>query len=91
VRFAVESSWIVMGPPEAVKPLTVCGGDGNDNVTPASGTGLGIGTLKLSGPTGVLAGVAPSASICAVADPCKFGCMAAAALANDAGIFTTVW
>ena len=76
---------MVIGPPVAVNPLTVEGVAGNDNVTPESGTGLGMGTLKLSGPSGVVAGVAPLASIWVDAEPSKFGCMAAAAWASDDG------
>jgi hypothetical protein len=52
-----------------------------------------MGTLKLRGPSDVVAGVAPLASIWAVAEPARGipGETAAAADANDAGRFTTVW
>ena len=75
----------------AVKGPTVCGVEGNDSDTPASGMGLGNGRLKVSGPTGVVAGVAPLASTWAVAEPDKVGETAAAAEASEAGRFTTVW
>ena len=73
-RLAEASSWMVMAPEVAVKPLTVAGVEGSDSDTPASGTGLGMGTLKLSGPSEVVAGVAPLASIWAVAEPVRLGC-----------------
>ena len=50
-----------------------------------------MGTLKSSGPSGVVAGVAPVASIWAVAEPSRLGCNDAAALARELGRFTTVW
>ena len=85
---------MVTGPGSvAVNPEIVAGVEGSDKLTPASGTGLGMGTLKVSGPSGVLAGVAPLASIWAVAEPAR-GCpgeTAAAAVARAAGRFTTVW
>jgi len=93
LRLALESSWIETGPPVAVNPLTVAGVLGSDRLTPSSGMGLGIVTLKSSGPSGVVAGVAPLASIWAVAEPVR-GCpgdTAAAAEANDDGRFTIVW
>ena len=61
-RLAEESCSIVIGPEVAVNPPMVAGVDGRDNDTPASGTGLGMGTLKLSGPWGTVAGAAPLAS-----------------------------
>ncbi len=90
-RLAEASSWMVMAPEVAVKPLTVAAVDGSDSDTPASGTGLGMGTLKSSGPSEVVAGVAPLASIWVVAEPVRLGCSAAAAPASEAGRFTTVW
>ncbi|MDR3649522.1 MAG: hypothetical protein P4L20_10560 [Acidimicrobiales bacterium] len=72
-RSAVESSWIVTDPLVAVNPETVAGVEGSDRLTPAAGTGLGMGTLKSSGPSGVVAGVAPLASIWAVAEPVRLG------------------
>src|SRR5450432_1042358 len=70
----------------------VLGDSGSDNGTPESGIGLGKGTLKLNGPWGVLAGVAPLASIWVEAEPVRLGPpTAAAAPANEAGRFTTVW
>jgi len=83
VKLAEESSLIVTGPPVALNPLTVAGAVGSESVTPAAGTGLGMGTLKSSGPSEVVAGVAPLASIWAVAEPARVGCTAAAALARD--------
>jgi len=91
VRLAEASSWMVMALLVAVNPLTVLAGVGSIRVTPSVGTGLGMATLKLSGPSGVLAGVAPVASIWAVAEPVRLGCRAAAAPAREAGMFTTVW
>ena len=91
VRLARESSWIVTWLLVAVNPLTVAAVDGSDSATPSAGTGLGMGTLKLSGPSGVVAGVAPVASIWAVAEPSRLGCNDAAALARDSGMFTMVW
>src|ERR1700688_4689681 len=90
---ALASCWIVMAPLVAVKPGIVAGVDGSVRLTPESGTGLGMGTLKASGPSGVVAGVAPLASIWAVAEPAKGwpGETAAAADASEAGRFTTVW
>jgi hypothetical protein len=70
----------------------VAGVEGSDSDTPASGTGLGMVTLKLSGPWATVAGVAPLASICVVADPANCGPLtAAAALASAEGRFTVVW
>ncbi len=83
---------MVMDELVAVKPGIVAGVAGSDRLTPDAGMGLGKGTLKVSC-WGVLAGVAPLASIWAVAEPAR-GCpgdTAAAADANDAGRFTTVW
>jgi hypothetical protein len=91
-RLAAESCWMVMLPLVAVNPLTVAGVSGSDSDTPEAGIGLGKGTLKLSGPSGVWAGVAPLASIWVEAEPIRLGPpTAAAALASDAGRFTTVW
>ena len=90
VRLAEESSVMVTGPPVAVKPLTLAGVDGSVSATPALGTGLGMVTLKLSGPSGVLAGVAPLASIWVLAEPLSVGEMAAAALAREAGRLAVV-
>ena len=62
--------------------------------TPASGTGVGMGTLKLNGPCDVVAGVAPLASIWVLAKPVRFGshgAIAPAAWRGMAGRFTTVW
>jgi hypothetical protein len=78
---AVNGPWVWRGSPVA----------GNESATPKLGTGLGIVTLKLSGPTLVVAGVAPVASIWAVADPANVGETAAAAVAREAGRFATVW
>ena len=78
--------------PVAVNPGMVAGVLGSDRLTPAAGMGVGKGTLKVSC-CGVLAGVAPVASIWAVAEPAR-GCpgdTAAAAEASEAGRFTTVW
>jgi hypothetical protein len=91
VRLAEESSSIVTAPVVAVNPVTVAGVDGSDRDTPASGMGLGKGTLKSRGPSGVVAGVAPLASIWAVAEPVRVGDTAAAAEAKELGRFTTVW
>lgn len=90
VRLAEESSVMVMGPPVALKPLTVAGVDGRVNATPSAGTGDGMVTLKSSGPSGVDAGVAPLASILVLADPLSVGEMAAAALAKAAGRLAVV-
>jgi hypothetical protein len=92
LRLAEESSWMVMDELVAVKPGTVAGVGGSDRLTPEGGIGLGKGTLKVSA-SGVVAGVAPLASIWAVAEPARGipGDTAAAAEANDAGRFTTVW
>jgi hypothetical protein len=90
-RLAEASSWMVMSPLVAVNPFTVRAVSGSDSVTPASGTGMGMSTLKSSGPSAVVAGVAPLASIWAVAEPVRLGCSAAAAPAKAAGRFTTVW
>jgi len=70
-RLAEASSSMVMGPLVAVKPAIVAGVEGSDRLTPAAGIGLGTGTLKASGPSGVVAGVAPLASIWAVAEPAR--------------------
>jgi hypothetical protein len=91
LRLAAESSWIVICPLVAENPGTVSGVDGSCSVTPASGMGLGKGVLKVKGPTGVVDGVAPAASIWAVAEPARLEDTAAAALANEAGRFTVVW
>jgi hypothetical protein len=83
---------MVIAPLVAVKPGTVAGVAGSDRLTPDAGMGLGKGTLKVSA-SGVFAGVAPLASIWAVAEPAR-GCpgeTAAAAEANDAGRLTSVW
>jgi len=90
-RLAEESSWRVIWVLVAVKGPTVWGVAGSDNDTPASGIGLGKGRLKVSGPTGVAAGVAPLASTWAVAEPASDGETAAAAEASEDGRFTTVW
>ena len=91
-KVAEVSSWIVIAPPVAVNPLMVAGVSGSDSESPESGIGLGKGTLKVSGPSGVMAGVAPMASIWVEAEPIRLGPpTAAAALASDAGRFTTVW
>jgi hypothetical protein len=82
---------MVMAPLVAVNPLTVAGMAGSDRGIPAAGTGLGMGMLKLNGPWGVVAGVAPLASIWAVTAPSKLGWIAAVATASVAGRFTTVW
>ena len=76
-----------------VNPEIVAGVEGSDKLTPAAGTGFGMGTLKLSGPSGVVAGVAPLASSWAVAEPAR-GCpgdTSEAAVARALGMFTTVW
>ena len=88
---AEESSWMVMFGLVAVKPEIVAGVEGSARGTPAVGTGLGMVTLKLRGPWGVVAGVAPLASIWAVAVPARLGWIAAAALASEAGMLTIVW
>ena len=90
-RLAAESSWMVMSVLVAVNPLTVAGVEGRVSGTPVVGTGLGGVTLKSSGPSEVVAGVAPLASIWAVAEPARVGETAAAALARLAGRFTVVW
>jgi hypothetical protein len=81
VLVAVNGPWVCRASPVA----------GNESATPAVGTGLGIVTLKLMGPTFVVAGVAPKASSWAVADPANVGETAAAAVAKDDGRFATVW
>jgi hypothetical protein len=91
LRLAAESCWMVICPLVAVKPGTVSGVEGSCRVTPASGIGLGKGVLKVKGPTGVVGGVAPVASIWAVAEPARLEDTAAAAAASDAGRFTVVW
>ena len=58
----------------AVKGPTVIGVDGTVKGTPDGGTGLGRGTSKLNGPVGSEAGVAPWASIVAVAVPLRSTC-----------------
>jgi hypothetical protein len=68
-KLAEEPSWIVMLAVEAVNPLTVAGAEGTDRGTPPVGIGLGRGALKDVGPSGVVAGVAPLASIWVVAVP----------------------
>jgi hypothetical protein len=91
VTLAAESSWIVIAPLVAVNPLTVIAGSGKVRATPAAGIGLGKVTLKLRGPSGVVGGVAPLASIWAVADPIRpAGLTACAADARVWGMFTTV-
>ncbi len=90
-RLAAESSWMVMPALVAVNPLMVAAVEGSVSGTPSVGMGLGKGTLKLSGPWGVVAGVAPLASIWVVAEPASVGETAAAALARLAGRFTMVW
>ena len=69
----------MMAPLVAVKPEIVAGVEGSERVTPEAGIGLGTGTLKESGPSGVWAGVAPLASIWAVAEPAR-GCPGETAL-----------
>jgi hypothetical protein len=92
-RLACESSWIVIPPEVAVNPEIVAGVEGTNSETPAAGIGLGMATLKARGPSAVVAGVAPLASIWAVADPARGwpGETAAAAAARAMGRFTTVW
>ena len=90
-RLAAESSWMVMPVLVAVNPEIVAGVLGRVSGTPSVGMGLGKGTLKFSGPWGVVAGVAPLASIWAVAEPARVGVTAAAAVARLAGRFTVVW
>jgi hypothetical protein len=83
---------MVMPVEVAVNPLMVAGVSGSDRVIPESGIGLGKGTLKLNGPSGVVAGVAPLASIWVEAEPIRLGPpTAAAAWASDDGKFTAVW
>lgn len=91
VREELESSWIVMLLLLAVNPLTVAGVEGRSSGTPLAGTGDGMVTLKLKGPWGVVAGVAPVASIVVFADPSRFGCIPAAAFARACGMLTVVW
>jgi hypothetical protein len=77
--------------PVAVKGPTVCAVEGTDKVTPAEGTGLGMVTVKSSGPTFVVAGVAPVASTLVTALPVMAVFpRAAAAAAMAAGMSTTV-
>ena len=90
-RLAAESSWMVTSELVAVNPLTVAAVVGSVSGTPSAGMGLGKGRLKLSGPWGVVAGVAPVASIWVVAEPARVGETAAAAVARLAGRFTMVW
>ncbi len=90
-RLAEESSWMVMLGLVAVKPEIVAGVGGSDRGTPVLGIGLGMVTLKSRGPSGVVAGVAPLASIWAVAEPERLGWMAAAAEARLLGMATMVW
>jgi hypothetical protein len=68
-KLAEEPSWIVTSGLDAVNPLTVAGVEGTDRGTPPAGIGLGRGALKDVGPSGVVAGVAPLASIWVVAVP----------------------
>ena len=51
VRLALESSWIVTSLLVAVKGPTDSGVGGSESPTPVLGTGLGMVTLKSSGPT----------------------------------------
>jgi len=61
---------VVVGvPPVTVNGPTVMGSAGRSRVTPESGTGVGMVTSKLNGPSAVVAGVAPAASICVEAMP----------------------
>jgi hypothetical protein len=90
-RLAAESSWMVTSELVAVNPLTVAAVEGSVSGTPSVGMGLGKGRLKLSCPWGVVAGVAPLASIWVVAEPDNVGETAAAAVARLAGRLTMVW
>jgi hypothetical protein len=87
VRLMLESCCMVMSPPDAVNGPKVAGGEGTMSGTSAV-TGLGKVTLKVRGPTGIVAGVAPLASILAVACPVSMGEMAAAAEASACGRVT---
>jgi hypothetical protein len=89
-RVAFVSSWIVMALLVAENPPTVAGVSGTMNGTSAV-TGFGNVMVKVDGPTGVVAGVAPLASIWKVAWPLNVGAMAEAAMANDDGSKTEVW
>lgn len=91
VREVAESSCTVTPSPDAVKGPRVAGLDGTVRVTPPSGTGLGIVTLKSSVPVARVAGVRPDTSSCPVADPASVGESAAAAVANVLGRTTDVW
>lgn len=91
VRVADESSAKLGVLLVAVNGPSVAGDVGTVSTTPASGTGLGMVTVKLSVPVDSVAGVASVASIWAVTDPCSCGEMAAAAEANAAGRVTEVW
>ena len=91
VRLVEESSSTVICEPVAVKGPSVVGDDGTVSVTPASGTGVGMSTLKFSVPVDSVAGVAPDTSSCPEAEPLSVGEMAAAALARVEGRLTEVW
>ena len=92
VSEALLSSVMVMPVDVAVKGPTVAAGDGRSSGRPPLGIELGIGTLKLKGPSVMLAGVAPVASTFVVAVPLMAVLpKAAAAETRDAGIETTVW
>jgi hypothetical protein len=92
VRLAILSCEMVMTPPEAVKGPRDPAGLGSSSVSPPEGTGLGMGTSKLSAPVDMVAGVAPETSIKAVAVPeIEVLPSAAAALTKAAGICTVVW
>jgi hypothetical protein len=91
VRPLVEASWIVIPVLVAVYGPTVSGLAGRSRATPVDGTGTGRVTLKLKGPSALLAGVAPLARTVAVAEPVSVGWMASAAPAKELGRFTSVW
>ncbi len=82
----------LMAPPVAVKGPTDAGVEGNINVRPVAGTGLGIGALMTRLPLEIEAGVAPVASTLVTAVPAmaEFP-SAAAADTMDVGRATMDW
>ena len=71
VTLALLSSASEIAPPDAVNGPILAAVAGTVMVTPLGGTGLGMGTLKLSVPEGIDPGVAPVASIVVLAVPVR--------------------
>jgi hypothetical protein len=92
VSVAVESSSTVIPLCVALKGPTEVAGSGIFRVRPLLGTGLGMATLKDKVGVALDAGVAPTTSSFAVAEPLiDVLPRAAAAWARVAGRFTVVW